>query len=88
LEDERFKSQGGIVRMIVRMETILEALKAIQATQAQHTEAFRGVSIALELLRNDVNALKRDAEAIHEDIGRLQASYNNLAVRVAVLEQC
>jgi hypothetical protein len=73
--------------MIVRMETILEALKSIQATQAQHTEAFRGVSIALERLRSDVNALRQDAEAVHEDLSRLQASYNNLAVRVAVLEQ-
>ena len=54
--------------MIVRMETILEALKTIQATQAQHTEAFRGVSIALERLRSDVNALRQDAEAVHEDL--------------------
>lgn len=73
--------------MMVRMEEILEILKSIQATQAQHTEAFKGVSIALERLRNDVNALKHDVEATHEDLSRLQASYNNLAVRAAVLEQ-
>jgi len=74
------------------METILEILESIQATQAQHTEAFKGVLTALNVLRNDMNALQKEVragepEAIHEDLSRLRASYNNLAVRVAVLEQ-
>ena len=39
-----------------------------------------------------MNALQKEVragepEAIHEDLSRLRASYNNLAVRVAVLEQ-
>jgi hypothetical protein len=74
------------------MEAILETLKSIQATQAQHTEAFKGVLIALSVLRNDMNALQKEVragepEAMQEGLSRLQASYNTLAVRVAVLEQ-
>jgi hypothetical protein len=74
------------------MAAILETLKSIQATLAQHTEAFKGVLIALSVLRNDMNALQKEVRAgepgaMQEGLSRLQASYNTLAVRVAVLEQ-
>ena len=56
----------------VTMELIFETLKAIQATQARHSEDLREIKERLGILEMQYASLSRRVDKIEERVGRIE----------------